>query len=961
MKVLCGRAMAFGLILTVLLAGMPKATADSVYAEKSISGTADSKVNGNGNDYAVYLERYEKATPANGSIVCDASGAAQGEYQLEEDFRETGETALLLSEGETASWNIVISSPGYYQIMIRYYAGADSQSTPYQASLQLDGTVPYEEMGLLELSRMWRSETPDPAQDRYGNDLLPKQVQIEGWRETVLWDSEGYYQQPLWIYMEAGEHQISLSAVQNPLVLGSMLLEGAVLLPSYEEKLAEWEAMGAKAADQSLSLEAEDTSAKSSQSLVPVNDRTSPETSPYDPMLVKYNTIGSDRWKTPGEWIEWVIEVPEEGLYTLALRWKQNQKVNDVSVRALYIDGELPFQEAASLYFPYDGSWQYTRLGGNTPYQFYLEKGSHTIRLEARLGDYSETLRQTEELIQALNQTYLDIVVVTGPNPDANRDYAFEKLIPDVIEEMGNLAEPLKALRDQLYVLSGGGQNTAAFDRVILQLERMVEKPSSISQRLIPFKDSVSALATWMISAMEQPLELDTISLMPLSEPLPRGEANVWRLFLHYLKQFILSYQFDYSSIGGIDGDVNDTITIWMGSSTAAVASTTNAGRDQAQILKQMAYRFTEDSGIGVNVQLVNTGSLLPATLAGLGPDVALGQAQTEPVNLALRHAIKDLTEMPDIEQVLSEFDQSALIPFRFDGGLYAIPETMSYPMLYVRTDIMQKLGIELDSLETWEDILQGVLPTLQNNYLNFGVPADLNGFAIFLFQNGGTIYNSDGTASALNSMEAVAAFESFTELYTDYKQPLTFDFANRFRSGEMPLAISDLTSYNQLAVFAPEIKGLWTMLPVPGTKTEDGQVNHAAPATVTGSVIMSDSDSVPAAWKFIRWWSSAETQTQYAQELETLLGAAARYPVANREAATKISWDSRTRESLLEQRGWVQAIPEVPGGYFTTRHFSFAFRDVAVDGKDARESLNSAASNIDKEIANKLDEFSRS
>ena len=80
-----------------------------------------------------------------------------------------------------------------------------------------------------------------------------------------------------------------------------------------------------------------------------------------------------------------------------------------------------------------------------------------------------------------------------------------------------------------------------------------------------------------------------------------------------------------------------------------------------------------------------------------------------------------------------------------------------------------------------------------------------------------GEFYNEDATASALDTDEAINAFKEFTEYYTDYKLDKEFDPINRFRTGEMPLIISDYTTYNILQVSAPEIRGLWGLRPFRG------------------------------------------------------------------------------------------------------------------------------------------------
>ena len=53
-----------------------------------------------------------------------------------------------------------------------------------------------------------------------------------------------------------------------------------------------------------------------------------------------------------------------------------------------------------------------------------------------------------------------------------------------------------------------------------------------------------------------------------------------------------------------------------------------------------------------------------------------------------------------------------------------------------------------------------------------------------------------------------------------------------------------------------------------------------------------------------------------------------------------------------------MQAIPQVPGGYFTTRSYDFAFRDIVYSGEEVRETLLNSADTINKEIKNKRDEY---
>ena len=208
-----------------------------------------------------------------------------------------------------------------------------------------------------------------------------------------------------------------------------------------------------------------------------------------------------------------------------------------------------------------------------------------------------------------------------------------------------------------------------------------------------------------------------------------------------------------------------------------------------------------------------------------------------------------------------------------------------------------------------------------------------------------------------LNDTKGIAALEMFCSLYSDYKLPLAFDFYNRFRSGEMPIAVVDSSYYNQLSVFAPELNGLWGIRCVPGVEA-DGALKRSVTAAVSGSVIMEASQDKESSWEFLKWWLSAQTQERYGNDLEVVMGSAARYASANLEVIKNINWSKDFKTALMEQREELVAIPEVPGGYFTTRNFEFAFRDIVYSGKDLREVINSSVQTMNREIANKRQEF---
>ena len=113
--------------------------------------------------------------------------------------------------------------------------------------------------------------------------------------------------------------------------------------------------------------------------------------------------------------------------------------------------------------------------------------------------------------------------------------------------------------------------------------------------------------------------------------------------------------------------------------------------------------------------------------------------------------------------------------------------------------------------------------------------------------------------------------------------------------------------------------------------------------------------------WEFLKWWTSAETQTLYGREMESLMGESARVATANLEALGNLSWPSRDYKSLMSQLQAVKGIPQVPGGYYTWRNVNNAFYTITTDSTSQvtpREELMDKIYYINAEIDYKRKEF---
>ena len=900
--------------------------------------------------YAVYMETYKEADGATTEVTINAMDYTDSEGDVQSYGEYEGKRDVVLTPAKGfVEWTVKIPQTGFYQMKVDYltYGGDDLK---VERSVYIDGELPYDEAEFLVFERSFVDVASEPAKDIHGHDIKPNQEEESIWQQKMITDASGYYDEALKFYLTEGEHKIRLASEREPLMIGGITLCQEERIPTYKEYLAE--NGDAKEIDAEVKvLQAEDMYRKSEKSNYPINDRTSVYTQPQETYQVLLNTMGGTRWQKVGSSVSWEVEVEETGYYKIAPRYKQNYISGMKVCRKLLINGEVPFQGADNLEFNYDGGWQCEALGnGEEEYLFYFEKGqTYVLEMEVVLGSMDNILRRTSASLDKLNEIYKEILMITGATPDKYRDYSFDKIIPDELKEMGKQADELAQIIEEFKTVNGAsGEKVAQLTKTEYLVRRMAEDPDEIAGKFSTFQDNLSALGTWITDMSNQPLCFDYIALIPNGEDTPKAEGNFFEQVKWQAQLFASSFSIDYSAIGQIKEETEDTekITVWI-----------STGRDQMNTLRSLINSdFTKKTGIAVELELVTAGTLLRSVSAGTGPDVALNNAIGDPINLALRNAVYDLSSFDDFEKVVSErYSANAMAPYTYKGKTYAMPETMHFYVMYYRQDILNELGLKVPT--TWKE-WDAVISELSKKNMQVGLPHDENMLLTFMYQMGSELYNNEGESVNLDSKEAYLCFEKLTEYYTLYGFETEYDFVNRFRSGEMPLAIVDYTVYNQLSLFAPEIQGNWGMSLIPGTELEDGTIDRTTPYTGTSTVLLSDSDNPDAAWEFMKWWSSTEVQAAYCNEMETVINASAKQPTANLEALKKLPWADGDLDTLIAAWNTLKGTPQVPGGYYVTRTYGFAFNRVINDNEDPSETLQKYIENINSELTRKRREF---
>ncbi|MBR2111453.1 MAG: hypothetical protein IJ950_00605, partial [Helicobacter sp.] len=191
--------------------------------------------------------------------------------------------------------------------------------------------------------------------------------------------------------------------------------------------------------------------------------------------------------------------VQTAGMYDIAIRFRQNildglYTSRSLSISSYYKDANgnlvlydedsylaqhgntagfydgVPFDEAAKLQFAYDQDWQSSFLTADVDrddtLSIYFEDGViYMLELEVTIGEMGEIVREVQQTLDAINDCYLNILQLTGTNPDKYRDYGFSRVMPDTMIDMIIQSRELYAIAAELYAITGEkSSNVATLD-----------------------------------------------------------------------------------------------------------------------------------------------------------------------------------------------------------------------------------------------------------------------------------------------------------------------------------------------------------------------------------------------------------------------------------------------------------------------------------------------------------------
>ncbi|OGO38482.1 MAG: hypothetical protein A2W35_17155 [Chloroflexi bacterium RBG_16_57_11] len=212
-----------------------------------------------------------------------------------------------------------------------------------------------------------------------------------------------------------------------------------------------------------------------------------------------------------------------------------------------------------------------------------------------------------------------------------------------------------------------------------------------------------------------------------------------------------------------------ETLTFWMMKTFVDEANTQ---------VEERAKAFEAENNVKVDVRMIAIDDLYPQWAAAIEsgdvPDVTYCGYE-DAGKFYNQGVLADLSDVvAQIQADNGPMNEAVVKAGTFDGKQYAVPMWAEPTVLYYRTDLFEKAGIQAPP-ETWEEFLEDAKLLTDESAgvygAGFGLGRDNSDsewwMRDILWGNGASLFNEDGSAAAVNSPEAQVAFQWLKDFWT--------------------------------------------------------------------------------------------------------------------------------------------------------------------------------------------------
>lgn len=857
--------------------------------------------------------------------------------------------ATSIRSGESAVFTVSAPSVGEYEIWV-YYRTAPTQMRATEVTLTINDEITMPEKRRLNFESLWMRNEPNI--DRYNNQIPSMPTASGDIISKPLEDSAHMTSRPLTFNFTAGTYTLNFTSNDGYLRIYDVVLRQPRNIPAYTP---------GDASGTNIIIVGGETFVSANTPSIRAAGEYNPVLYPYTAERRLLNILDGGSFFRPGNRVNWDIVVPEDGWYHIGFMYRQTAKTDFPVFVDILINGEVPTEAARAVQLPHSNTFRtVTAVVPDGNYQtFWLPAGEHTLSLVIQIEPLEFVYDIVNTLLLEITEFRTEVTRLTGgASDDRHRNFRLDEFLPDVEGTLNRWADMAgEALEFTLQYSNGRTSSVfAGLGVAETTLRSLAERPHDLPRRLNELSGAPYSATRFLAQVLQDMdnnnVSIDRILIYQSDAQLP-SRPNLFTRFIESIRRFILSFTRREFEAGQNNPEV---LQVWMA-----------RPRPFVELAQQMVdAEFTAQTGIQVDISIMpDMNRFALAAAAGNAPDVGLSVHYVMPSYLNIRGALADLRQFEDFHEVATRFPEGLFVPGIVEGGVYALPETINFWVMFYRSDIFEQLGIPVP--DNLDEVIM-ILPELQRRSMNFFFPtAGMPAMRVFpgtmplILQNGGGFFGDHIGASMLDSEESLAGFTLLTDLFTVFNMPVEVPFPGfyqEFRTGTLPIGIADVGTYNLLMNAAPELDGLWNIAPFPGLVQEDGTVARYTTGGDTSSIIFSSSDMQEEAWKFLNWWSSDDVQASYSTSLVALYGTTFLWNSANRAAFAELPIPGAHREVILYQTQHMVEVPWVPGTYMVERELSNAFNSVVINGMNPRRAMDIAVIRIDREVDRKLEEF---
>lgn len=298
----------------------------------------------------------------------------------------------------------------------------------------------------------------------------------------------------------------------------------------------------------------------------------------------------------------------------------------------------------------------------------------------------------------------------------------------------------------------------------------------------------------------------------------------------------------------------------------------TGPDRPAVEFLVEQYNSENEDANIAMEIMPWDSlfQKLMPALIAGNGPDI-MGFSISRVSEFADANRLEPLDSYLDASKVLNKDD---LVPgmiqgASYNGKLYGVPMAFASMVMYYNKDHFREAGLDPETppanyqelLETWEALLVTDADNTTVRYpQSIAVKATVPMMPVFFWAAGAEIITEEGE-SGLNSPEALAAAELIQKAFVDMSvSPLGLtgqEADNVFAAGKASMEWNGPWAINGFLNAGIDL-GI-AMLPA-------GPAGRVTWGGDTAMVMNKDSKAKDAAWSFMEFWNSYDSQQYWAK-----------------------------------------------------------------------------------------------